>query len=464
MTPASKRRCPQRSGAALILSMIFVVLCSTVAISMATLSGTNVQVAQNQQQVNCALASAHSGLEIVRYYIQGISVPASVAAQDRLEAVADELQTAFVTAGITNMSVGYDAANHILTIPNVALNSQTNQSFDARVTYAEDFDTVSVVITGSSRDVDKLVGVNYGFATVSNPIFDFGIATKGPLNMQGNVDVEGYNENIEASVYIESLNSTLALEMTGKSAIAGDVSIANRNACVDIGNSSSVHGATGDAAMEYVTIGADRCEFPVPDPTGFEPYIQHTFDPDQDPTSNVTLTNTEIAANANPVFSGHAIIRGIMYIRAPNVVRFTGNAEIHGLILAEGDLDNPSADNLVDFGGTVDSHDVSTLLQEEFGALTEETGTFILAPGFSVCFRGNFETLNGVIAASGVEFHGNAGGRINGSVINYSDQCMTLAGNTDLVFNRSGMQEVPAGFEPTKVLECLPNSYTEPTL
>jgi len=308
------------------------------------------------------------------------------------------------------------------------------------------------------------VGVNYGFATIGNPIFDWGIATKGPLNMQGSVEVDGYNENIEASVYIESLNSILALQMTGKSSIAGKVTIANGAAIADISNSSSVFGAQGAAAMNHIKIGDTPCEFPTPNPAQFVQYIQHTFNPAVDSTSNVTLTNVEIPANTNPSFSGHAVIRGIMYIRAPNVVRFTGNAEIHGLILAEGDLDNPSPSNVLDFGGTVDSYDASTLPPEQFGTLTEKTGTFILAPGFRCCFRGDFAALNGVIAVSGVEFHGNAGGTINGSVINYSDDCMILAGNTDLVFNRSGMQKCPAGFEPTKVLECIPNSYAEPSL
>ena len=140
-----------------------------------------------------------------------------------------------------------------------------------------------------------------------------------------------------------------------------------------------------------------------------------------------------------------------MYVRAPNTVTFTGNAEVHGLILAEGDWENPAEGCMIDFGGTVDSYDVSTLPQDEFGALTEQTGTFLLAPGFNVSFNGNFDVLNGVIAASGIEFLGNAGGTINGSVINYSDNVMSLAGNTDLVFNRSGMQEVPAGFEPTSI-------------
>jgi len=431
---------------------------------MASMSGTNVQLASNQQQANRALTTAHSGLEIVRYYLRDITVPVSVAPQDRLQTVANRLQSLFSSAGMTNISVSYDAATRTLAIPNVTLNSQTDQSFAATVTFGADFDTVKVLVTGSSGEVDKRVGVNYGFATIGNPIFDWGIATKGPLNMQGSVEVDGYNENIEASVYIESLNSILALQMTGKSSIAGKVTIANGAAIADISNSSSVFGAQGAAAMNHIKIGDTPCEFPTPNPAQFVQYIQHTFNPAVDSTSNVTLTNVEIPANTNPSFSGHAVIRGIMYIRAPNVVRFTGNAEIHGLILAEGDLDNPSPSNVLDFGGTVDSYDASTLPPEQFGTLTEKTGTFILAPGFRCCFRGDFAALNGVIAVSGVEFHGNAGGTINGSVINYSDDCMILAGNTDLVFNRSGMQKCPAGFEPTKVLECIPNSYAEPSL
>jgi hypothetical protein len=38
---------------------------------------------------------------------------------------------------------------------------------------------------------------------------------------------------------------------------------------------------------------------------------------------------------------------------------------------------------------------------------------------------------------------------------------MTLSGNTDLYFNRSGVTEVPAGFEPEIILTYVPDSYTE---
>jgi len=452
----------RRNGSVLILSLMFIVMFSALAVAMADISGVNVQVAKNQREAGRALANAHSGLEIVRYYMRNVSLPASVSPANRLQFIAGDLQTTFAAANLCNISASYSSGTQTLTIPNVTLNSQSSQSFAVTVTYDGDYDTLNLVVTGSSPEVNRQVGVKYQFATIGNPIFDFGIATKGPLNMQGNVDIDGYNENIEASVYIESANSNLALEMTGKSAIAGEVSIANGSACVDIGNSSSVYGAKGSDALDHIMIGANMCDFPVANPADFASYTVNVLAPG-DPTSNVTLRNIEIPANTNPSFSGHAIIEGIMYIRVPNVVSFTGNAEIHGLIVAEGDADYPVEGCLIDFGGTVDSYDVSTLSEELFDELTQETGTFILAPGFSVCFRGNFGTLNGVIAASGVEFQGNAGGTINGSVINYSDECMTLAGNTDLVFNRSGVEEVPAGFEPATTLEFVCDSYYEPT-
>ena len=62
-----QRRCKgqKQRGAVLILSLIFIFIFSALAISMATISGTNVQIADNQRKVNNAFASAESGLEIM---------------------------------------------------------------------------------------------------------------------------------------------------------------------------------------------------------------------------------------------------------------------------------------------------------------------------------------------------------------------------------------------------------------
>ncbi len=48
-----------RRGAVLIISMIFVLIFSTLAVSMATMSGTtNIQLASNQHKVNSTLSAA----------------------------------------------------------------------------------------------------------------------------------------------------------------------------------------------------------------------------------------------------------------------------------------------------------------------------------------------------------------------------------------------------------------------
>ncbi|MHC4314486.1 MAG: hypothetical protein ACYSW3_18705 [Planctomycetota bacterium] len=142
------------------------------------------------------------------------------------------------------------------------------------------------------------------------------------------------------------------------------------------------------------------------------------------------------------------------------MVTFSANVNITGIIVGDGEVTDDSGTNRIDFLGTVNSNPV-TALPESFGELREETGTFLMAPGFSLSFQGDFETINGAIAANGIEFSGNAGGRIDGSVLNYSDTPMDLSGNNALIFNRYADTEIPAGFEPEIVLKYVLESYSE---
>jgi hypothetical protein len=164
----------------------------------------------------------------------------------------------------------------------------------------------------------------------------------------------------------------------------------------------------------------------------------------------------------NPSFSGQATLKGVIYIQQPNVVTFSGGVDITGIIVTDGDPTDNSAENRLTFTGNVTGHPITQLPQQpQFQGLHDKTGTFILAPGFKVGFGGTFSTLSGAIAANGIELWGNAGGTINGSIVNYSDTQMTLQGNTDLYFNRSGLVEIPAGFVPELVLHYDPSSYAE---
>ncbi len=135
------------------------------------------------------------------------------------------------------------------------------------------------------------------------------------------------------------------------------------------------------------------------------------------------------------------------------------DAVVNGIIAGDGSLD--SVNSSLKFAGQVTSHDVSTLEGSQYDAIKTQTGTFIVAPGFSLEFSGQNLDMAGAIAGSGVKLTGQAVGLIDGSLINYSSEPMTMSGKSTLKFNRSGRDKVPAGFIPDKRLIFAPSSYSE---
>jgi len=460
MAPANDSTRLKNRGAVLIISMIFVVIFSALAVSMAAMSGTNVQIAENHRKADHARACAESGFDVIRFWLSRVSISGTTAEDLRFSQIADSLQDELTSQSITNVTTICNSS--AITIPSVTLDSPGQKSFYGTITRLDN-ETLRIDITGVCGSITRTIRANYNFGERANNVFDFGVATKGPLALSGNIELEGVNVSVEASVYIESENSNLALSIIGNSQIAGDVSITNPIASVDLqGGQAGIGGETGqDAVDNHVSFGVPPSEFPEPDPGQFESFVT-PLDPNIDTSADATLENIRILANTNPTFSGQVTLKGIVYIETPNVVEFTGGADITGIIIGDGNLQDNSGVNQIIFRGNVDSHPITELPEEaQFEGLHEQTGTFVMAPGFHVSFGGSFTTLCGAIAGNGVEFFGNAGGTINGSVINYSDEDMTLSGNSDLYFNRSGTTEVPAGFVPEIVLEYDASSYSE---
>ncbi len=463
MTPIKQFVHSKRRGSTILISMMFIIVVSALAVSMATLSGTNALIADNQCKVDGARASAESGLQITRYWLNRVSIPGTTPTNQRFQQVANSLQYSLAASGITNVTACYNGAT--ITIPTVTLNSAKQQNFSAVITQLNT-DTLQLDVTGVYGPLRRTIRTNYNFGTRSNSVFDFGVATKGPLFLTGNVDIEGTNVSVEASVYIESNNSNLALSIIGNSHIAGDVSIVNPIANVLLqGGQAGIGGETGQSSIQnHVHFGVPPTSFPTPNPNAFRHYATNIVDSTTPTSSGATFENVRIVASTNPTFSGHVTLKGITFIETPNIVTFTGTTDVIGLIVGDGDLNDNSNTNQVIFQGNVYSQPVTNLPNEEkFAGIRTQTGTFLMAPGFGLSFGGNFHTLNGVIAGNGVTFFGNAGGTVNGSIINYSDETMTLSGNSDLYFNRSGTSSVPAGFVPEIVLQYDPCSYSEIT-
>jgi len=452
-----------RKGVALIISVIFVLIFSALAVSMATITGTNVQIAENQRRADCTRACAESGLEIIRFWLSRVSVDGTTMSSFVFGEINASLQTDLTANGISNITPNYE--DSVITIPSVTLNSTNEQSFYTSITpkpTVVDPNALQVNVTGTYGSLAKTISVNYDFGTREHTVFDYGVATRGPLHLSGNIELTGEKLTLDASVYIESENET-SLSIIGNSQIAGDVNITNSSPAADIvdlqGGQASIGGETAPEAYDHVFTGTPPAEFPVPDPSYFEHYVVEDINY---PSAETTFENVRIPANTNPDFSGNVTLRGIVFIETPNIVTFSGNTIITGIIVGDGDLEDNSGTNQINFLGGVDSYPVSELPEEtQFEEIRNETGTFLMAPGFSVSFGGNFSTLSGAIAANGIEFFGDAGGTINGSVINYSDTPMTLSGTNHLYFKRLEEGVVPAGFVPEIVLHYDPASYCE---
>jgi len=463
MKPAKNRIYLNRQGTALIVSMLFIVIFSTLALSMAMFSGANLQIAENQRRADRARACAESGLEVIRHWMSQVSISGSTPQELRFEHIANCLR--LKAYEISNILLIYDSC--CITVPSVTLHSGLNQSFYATIEplpSRTDIESLEVEVTGVDGQLTKTIRVNYQLASRAHTVFDFGVASKGPLSLAGNIELEGVNVSIESSVYIESENSNLALSIIGNSQIAGEVSIVNPLAVVDLqGGKAGIGGETGQEAIDnHVYFGVPQSEFPEPNPGYFEPYAVNIVDESTDTSADATFDNVRILAGTNPNFTGNVILRGVIFIETPNIVRFGGTTQITGIIVGDGDWTDNSGTNQIIIEGDVESFAVTELPDEpQFAGLKDKTGTFIIAPGFNLSFGGNFTTLSGAIAGNGVTFYGNAGGTINGSIVNYSDAEMTLTGNSDLYFNRSGRDEVPPGFVAEIVLEYDPASYSE---
>ncbi len=456
MSPLSKSVHLKRRGAVLIISMIFILVFSALAVAMATMSGVNTQIASNQHKVDFAFASAESGLEVQRYWLTPITMPSSTPPSSYFSTIVATLQNDLDANSISNITLYHDGS-----ISAVPLDTLTGQTFSGQMSIdPNDLYTLNVYSTGGNGDITRTIKVGFDIEPYKHPIFNYGLATKGPLTYTGNPTMVAVNEAWEADLYIESSGSLTAMSVGGNCNFDGEIEIGNAAANADFGGDVLIAGDHNQTAIDnHVHIGVDPVDFPTPDTDRFRPYAAgDVIDASSDLSKGITLVNGSIVAGTNPNFEGTATIKGILFIESPNVVTFERNVDLQGIIVADGDLTNPGTDR-IDILGNFASGPYPA--GAEFDAIRGEVGSSIVAPGFAMSFQGNFSTLEGVVAVSGVSFTGNVNAQIKGTIINYSDDPMFIGGNAVMNFDRVNSTKIPAGFDTHRVLTYNPSSYEE---
>jgi hypothetical protein len=177
-----------------------------------------------------------------------------------------------------------------------------------------------------------------------------------------------------------------AFQMTGGT-LGGDVGIVKAGTASLSGG--SVHGTTNLTTIynNYVKL-TQAPEFPAFDTTVFAPLATNTY-----VSGMTTLQNARIPAGsgtaATPlVLAGGVSVQGILYIEAPNVVQFSGNATIEGFIVFENKA--TSADNSLTFTGNAQINPVPAGAM--FNAVRGITGISILAPTTKVTTTGSTDS------------------------------------------------------------------------
>ncbi|MHC4106259.1 MAG: pilus assembly PilX family protein, partial [Planctomycetota bacterium] len=155
-----------RQGAVLIVSMIFVLIFSALAVSMATMSGNNVQIASNQHKVGSAIASTESGLETMRFWINRVEFPSSTLQSDYFGTIVSNLQSDLSANSITNVTVYNNG-----TIPPVPLDSATGQAFEGEILIDPNNAEILQLSSIGGADITRTIRVQYDIQPYEYPIF-----------------------------------------------------------------------------------------------------------------------------------------------------------------------------------------------------------------------------------------------------------------------------------------------------
>jgi hypothetical protein len=458
MTYATTTHRPRASGVTLLLTLVFLCLFACMAVAITATTDAGLLGARNERDGRQASAIAQAGVQMMKQDIGGLAVPSTHDAADMHSAIATVLRTAFTGSTMVDPNSIYVSPTFGVILPTITVPRGDARTGTLNMVIrasggALDNTTVTIQSTGRFGGAMRTATYNLTVQRGKTVFGDYGIASKSPIQINGNASVLGANNHAEANILSATYSPNApAVQLVGNIHCGGDVSVCNPD-----GRISKTGNITIDGAQN---IGAPEPQWPTVDITPFTPFATN---PQTLGGSNVNLRNIRIPPGTNPIFSGNSTLSGVIYIQSPNRVTFTGNVIVTGVIVCDTPTVPNLANNYVKFTGNVQTYGVESLPagDPQYSGLRSLTGSFLLAPGFDAEFTGNSTIVNGVMVASQFGFTGNSGGRIKGGVVCLADSSFRMTGNSPLVIDKNGMPDTPAGISSSCRLVCVSGSYSE---
>ncbi len=225
MLPSIKYVQVKNRGSILIISMIFILVFSALAVSMASMSGNNVQLADNQRKVSSALSAAQSGLECCKYFITTLSLPTtnknyiSQTDADQTWNIFCQQLNGMALDGKTvppasRFSDSTGSGDQIITAD---LNYSSDTNFKLRFyRYDNEPNTIKIQSIGTCGETVRHVNMNMEISK-DNKVMEYAIATQCRIWMTGDSTIYG---NIYSSWKYRNLSP---FNLTSDSKVMGTI-------------------------------------------------------------------------------------------------------------------------------------------------------------------------------------------------------------------------------------------------
>ena len=431
-----------------LLAMLYLLIFSALALGFYTAVTTSAQLAHNDERSMGAQIAVESGLQYLRYELGRVRFKSNTPSDKIFDELFNDLQaqtlnapnlggrsiakagdTIYLPGGGDSYFIPLDGAGAGFRATLTDMGETVNGKRRQRVIRAR--------VVGRYRGSAILRAVEMDFVGDFQPwnIFDFGVATRGPVSVTGSEGIFGPS-SLEGSILT---TSQVATPVTVGSTVAGDLYLTNPKGNVNLSNSASIGGTSGSEMFKHVHKGVDEPDFPVVDSTPFLPYATNLYKP------GLSLyRNTLVPAGTHPNFSGAVTIEGVMYVKYPNRLKFVSKVTVNGLIVVENGA-TASPNNSIDFGGGMDAFGMEALPDStEFPeSMKKLTGSVLLAPGFAVTMRGSAGTIGGTMLADSFDLGGGAGGIVKGNIIGVGTGGFNIGGQA--IVKRTRSEELPAG-------------------
>lgn len=456
-----------RKGVTSLLAMMYLVIFSALAIGFYTTTTTAVQVVDNEKRITLAHVAAEGGMDFMRFQLANVDLITTNDPDQTWDELTAQLKAMLEGTGNMGTKTVY-IDSEVMRIPAspddyISIDNSGTQ-FQAVIENLGHKVRVKTVGKYGNYTLARAIQLEYAKAQKVSQIFDFGVASKGPISLKSNAKIRGASDPKKGSVL--SANKTVAspVVVDGNSSISGDVSLESSTASVTVSTNGSIAGSSNPAVYNtHIHKGVPEVEFPNVDTDIFKPYATNILSIPNKQYDSGTIINPLIKANTNPIFASNMTVQGVIYIETPNHVRFDSNVNVHGVIVVQNNPTGDTTTNTLTFQSNVKLISVDTLPDTaDFPeSLRKLTGSMILAPTFHILFNSNVGSVGGTIVADSMHFDSNASGTIAGSLINLADIPLTFNSNAEVTIASVGTTKYPAGLTFNSIYVPLHDTYEE---